>query len=116
MGQSSVWKPSALMSPTTPATSTLRTAFAVTIMRPPTGSALGQYCRASVWLMRTTAFDCLVSASVKNRPANGRVIFGDDYSDSTKTKATDKAKLPPDVKGFTGVKPPPQILPKRPPG
>jgi hypothetical protein len=25
-------------------------------------------------------------------------------------------KLPPDAKGFTGVKPPPQILPKRPPG
>ena len=29
-----------------------------------------------------------------------------------KTKTGDKAKLPPDVKGFTGVKPPPQILPE----
>ena len=53
-------------------------------------------------------------SAVKNRPANGRVIFGDDYSDSTKAKQTEKSKLPPDVKGFTGVKPPLQII-KRPP-
>ena len=60
------------------------------------------------------ATDC--PTAIKNRPNNGRVIFGDDYADSSKAKTADKAKLPADVKGFTGVKPPPQILPKRPPG
>ena len=61
----------------------------------------------------STTTDC--PSAVKNRPANGRVIFGDDYPDTSKTKTTDKVKLPPDVKGFTGVKPPTQLLPKRPP-
>ena len=80
--------------------------------RPPKGM-----CR--VWIdgvpaaQQPAATDC--PTAVKNRPANGRVIFGDDYSDSSKAKATDKNKLPPDAKGFTGVKPPVQLLPKRPP-
>jgi hypothetical protein len=80
--------------------------------RPPKGM-----CR--VWLdgvpaaQQPAATDC--QTAVKNRPNNGRVIFGDDYPDSSKTKPSDKVKLPPDVKGFTGVKPPTQLLPKRPP-
>jgi hypothetical protein len=56
--------------------------------------------------------DC--PSAIKNRPSNGKVLFGDDYADSTKTKQGDKAKLPPGAKGFTGVKPP-AILPGRPP-
>jgi len=81
--------------------------------RPPKGM-----CR--VWIdgvpaaQQPAATDC--PTAIKNRPNNGRVIFGDDYADSSKTKPADRAKLPPDVKGFTGVKPSPQILPKRPPG
>lgn len=80
--------------------------------RPPKGM-----CR--VWIdgvpaaQQPAATDC--ATAVKNRPSNGRVIFGDDYADSSKTKTVDKAKLPPDVKGFTGVKPTTPILPKRPP-
>ena len=80
--------------------------------RPPKGM-----CR--VWIdgvpaaQQPAATDC--QTAVKNRPNNGRVIFGDDYPDSSKTKPADKVKLPPDVKGFTGVKPPTQLLPKRPP-
>ena len=81
--------------------------------RPPKGM-----CR--VWIdgvpaaQQPAATDC--PTAVKNRPNNGRVIFGDDYPDSSKTKPADKVKLPPDVKGFTGVKPSTQLLPKRPPG
>jgi hypothetical protein len=81
--------------------------------RPPKGM-----CR--VWIdgvpaaQQPAATDC--PTAVKNRPSNGRVIFGDDFPDSTKTKNTDKVKLPPDVKGFSGVKPSTPILPKRPPG
>ena len=81
--------------------------------RPPKGM-----CR--IWIdgvpaaQQPAATDC--PSAVKNRPPNGRVIFGDDYPDSSKAKPADKVRLPPDVKGFTGVKPPPQILPKRPPG
>jgi hypothetical protein len=81
--------------------------------RPPKGM-----CR--IWIdnvpaaQQPASTDC--SSAVKNRPANGRVIFGDDYADSVKVKSSEKSKLPPDVKGFTGVKPPPlQLLPKRPP-
>lgn len=80
--------------------------------RPPKGM-----CR--VWIdgvpaaQQPAATDC--PTAVKNRPNNGRVIFGDDYPESSKTKPADRVKLPPDVKGFTGVKPPPQILPRRPP-
>ncbi|HTE45093.1 MAG TPA: hypothetical protein VK636_07610 [Gemmatimonadaceae bacterium] len=80
--------------------------------RPPKGM-----CR--VWIdgvpaaQQPAATDC--PTAVKNRPANGRVIFGDDYADSSKTKGGDKVKLPPNVKGFTGVNPPVQVLPRRPP-
>ncbi|MDB4878405.1 MAG: hypothetical protein JWM41_4851 [Gemmatimonadetes bacterium] len=80
--------------------------------RPPKGM-----CR--IWIdgvpaaQQPAATDC--PTAVKNRPANGRVIFGDDYSDSSKSKTTEKSKLPPDVKGFTGVKPQTPLLPKRPP-
>lgn len=79
--------------------------------RPPRGM-----CR--VWLDHVPAAqqpavtDC--PTAIKNRPSNGRVLFGDDYADSTKSKQGDKAKLPPSAKGFTGVKPP-AILPGRPP-
>ena len=80
--------------------------------RPPAGM-----CR--IWIdgvpaaQQPAATDC--PSAVKNRPANGRVIFGDDYADSSKTKQAGKGKLPPDVKGFQGMKPPLQLLPKRPP-
>ena len=79
--------------------------------RPPKG-----LCR--IWLDHVPAAqqpaitDC--PTAIKNRPSNGRVLFGDDYTDSTKSKQGDKPKLPPGAKGFTGVKPP-TILPGRPP-
>ena len=79
--------------------------------RPPKGM-----CR--IWLdgvpaaQQPAVTDC--STAIKNRPSNGKVLFGDDYADSTKTKQGDKPKLPPGAKGFTGVKPP-AILPGRPP-
>ena len=81
--------------------------------RPPKGM-----CR--IWIdnvpaaQQPAATDC--PTAVKNRPANGQVIFGDDFADSSKTKQSEKPKLPPDVKGFTGVKPPLQLIPRRPPG
>jgi hypothetical protein len=59
------------------------------------------------------ATDC--ATAVKNRPANARVIFGDDFADSSKARPADRSKLPRDVKGFTGVKVPTPLLPKRPP-
>jgi hypothetical protein len=81
--------------------------------RPPKGM-----CR--IWIdgvpaaQQPAATDC--PTAVKNLPSNARVIFGDDFTDSSKTKNDDKSKLPPDAKGFTGVKStPPQLLPKRPP-
>lgn len=81
--------------------------------RPPKGM-----CR--IWVddvpaaQQPAATDC--STAVKNRPSNGRVIFGDDFADSAKAKPADKSRLPRDVKGFTGVTaPPPQLVPKRPP-
>jgi hypothetical protein len=80
--------------------------------RPPKGM-----CR--IWLdnvpaaQQPAATDC--PTAVKNRPTNAHVIFGDDYADSTKTKSTDRPKLPPNIKGFTDVKPPTVTLPKRPP-
>lgn len=79
--------------------------------RPPRGM-----CR--IWIdgvpaaQQPAATDC--STAVKNRPANGRVIFGDDFADSAKVKGAEKPKLPPTAKGFTNMKPPP-VLPKRPP-
>jgi hypothetical protein len=42
-------------------------------------------------------------------------LFGDDYADSSKTKASDKSKLPPNVKGFSGMSPGSSVTPKRPP-
>ena len=78
--------------------------------RPPRGM-----CR--IWIdgvpaaQQPAATDC--PTAVKNRPSNGRVIFGDDFADSTAASRAGKAKLPPTAKGFTDVKPPP-ILPKRP--
>jgi hypothetical protein len=80
--------------------------------RPPKGM-----CR--IWLDNVPAnqqpavTDC--PTAVKNRPSNGRVIFGDDFADSAKAKEGDKGKLPPGAKGFSGVKPSPAELPKRPP-
>jgi hypothetical protein len=77
--------------------------------RPPKGM-----CR--IWIdgvpaaQQPAATDC--PTAVKNRPSNGRVIFGDDYADSSKTKTGDKVSLPPGVKGFTGVKPPPVVIRK----
>jgi hypothetical protein len=70
--------------------------------RPPKGM-----CR--IWIegvpaaQQPAATDC--PSAIKNRPSNGKVIFGDDFADSTK-KAGDKSKLPPNAKGFTGGKPP----------
>ena len=79
--------------------------------RPPRGM-----CR--IWIdavpaaQQPAATDC--QTAVKNRPSNGRVIFGDDFTDTNKSKGVDSDKLPPTAKGFTNVKPPP-VLPKRPP-
>lgn len=76
--------------------------------RPPKGM-----CR--VWIagvpanQQPAATDC--PSAVKNLPPNARILFGDDYTDTSKTKATEKSKLPPNIKGFTEVKQPP----KRPP-
>lgn len=79
--------------------------------RPPRGM-----CR--IWIdgvpaaQQPAATDC--PTAVKNRPSNGRVIFGDDFADSGRTSRADKPKLPPTAKGFTDVKPPPVVVPKRP--
>src|SRR3954471_13197779 len=76
--------------------------------RPPKGM-----CR--IWLdgvpaaQQPAATDC--PTAIRNRPTNGRVIFGDD-ADSTKSKGGDKGKLPPNIKGFTEVKPGKMVLPK----
>lgn len=80
--------------------------------RPPKGM-----CR--IWLdgvpaaQQPAPTDC--PTALKNRPANGRVVFGDESADSSRSRATGKSKLPPTAKGFTGVSPIPQILPKKPP-
>src|SRR5215831_2515510 len=61
--------------------------------RPPKGM-----CR--IWLdnvpaaQQPAATDC--ATAVKNRPANGRVIFGDDYADTNKRDTSKSVKLPPD--------------------
>ncbi len=80
--------------------------------RPPKGM-----CR--IWIdgvpaaQQPAITDC--ATAVKNRPANARVLFGDDYADTSRSDTTKSIKLPPDVKGFTGVKPPVITFPKRPP-
>jgi len=77
--------------------------------RPPKGM-----CR--IWIdnvpaaQQPAATDC--TTAVKNRPANGRVIFGDDFADTNKSNGK-PLKLPPGVKGFTSVKPAPP--PPKPP-
>jgi hypothetical protein len=60
--------------------------------------------------------DC--ATAVRNRPAKGRVIFGDDYVKPTKTKGDEKArdtstKGRPAIKGFapSSSKKPPIRLP-----
>jgi hypothetical protein len=79
--------------------------------RPPKGM-----CR--VWLngvpaaQQPAATDC--ATAVKNLPPNARIIFGDEFADSAKTNTNGKPKLPPNIKGFSGTKPPPTILPKPP--
>jgi len=81
--------------------------------RPPKGM-----CR--IWIdgvpaaQQPAATDC--PTAVKNRPSNGHVIFGDDFGDTTRTRSGEKSKLPPNIKGFTGVKPTKIVLPSRPPG
>jgi hypothetical protein len=75
-------------------------------MRPPAGM-----CR--IWLddvpaaQQPAPTDC--ASAVRNRPAKGRVIFGDDYVD-TKTKRPDSTgratKTAPPVKGFAPGKSP----------
>lgn len=80
--------------------------------RPPKGM-----CR--IWIdgvpanQQPAPTDC--PTALKNRPTNGRVLFGDEFTDSAKTKPNDKDKLPPAAKGFTEVKPLPPIVRKRPP-
>jgi hypothetical protein len=80
--------------------------------RPPKGM-----CR--IWLdgvpaaQQPAPTDC--PTALKNRPSNGRVVFGDELADSSKGRGSDKSKLPPAAKGFTGVSPVPPILPKKPP-
>ena len=59
------------------------------------------------------ATDC--PTAVKNRPSNGRVIFGDDYADSTKAQGDRQGQAAAELKGFTDVKPPTVVIPKRPP-
>ena len=74
--------------------------------RPPAGM-----CR--IWLddvpagQQPAPTDC--ATAVKNRPANGRVIFGDDYVD--RDEKGDKKKTPPFVKSFTNPPKPPARRP-----
>ncbi|HZI41650.1 MAG TPA: hypothetical protein VFD67_08095 [Gemmatimonadaceae bacterium] len=75
--------------------------------RPPAGM-----CR--IWLddvpagQQPAPTDC--ATAVKNKPQNGRVIFGDDYA--KKDEKGDKKKgVPPFVKNFA---PPPAPPPRRP--
>lgn len=75
--------------------------------RPPAGM-----CR--IWLddvpagQQAAPTDC--ATAVKNKPQNGRVIFGDDYAKKDK-KGEEKKNTPPFVKSFTQ---PPAPPPRRP--
>ena len=66
-------------------------------MRPPAGM-----CR--IWLEDVPAAqqpaptDC--ASAVRNRPAKGRVIFGDDYVANKRRDTTGRTKTAPPVKGF----------------
>ena len=72
--------------------------------RPPAGM-----CR--IWLddvpagQQPAPTDC--ATAVKNKPQNGRVIFGDDYVKKD-DKADKKKSPPPFVKSFTAPPPPPR--------
>jgi len=74
--------------------------------RPPAGM-----CR--IWLddvpasQQPAPTDC--ATAVKNKPQNGRVIFGDDYA--KKDKGDKKKGVPPFVKNFAN---PPAAPPRRP--
>jgi hypothetical protein len=70
-------------------------------MRPPAGM-----CR--IWLddvpaaQQPAPTDC--ASAVRNRPAKGRVIFGDDYVKTKRPDTTARTKTAPPVKGFMPVK------------
>jgi|ERR1044071_4689260 len=70
-------------------------------MRPPAGM-----CR--IWLngvppaQQPAPTDC--ATAVKNRPQNGRVIFGDDYV--SRGNSDTAKKMPPAISGFAPSKPP----------
>ena len=72
--------------------------------RPPAGM-----CR--IWLddvpaaQQPAPTDC--ATAVKNKPQNGRVIFGDDYAKKD-DKGDKKKAAPPFVKSFTQPPPPPR--------
>jgi hypothetical protein len=76
--------------------------------RPPKGM-----CR--IWIddvpasQQPAATDC--ATAVRNRPHNGRVIFGDDYS---RAKSDSSHKHKPAAKGFLEIKKPPIVFRKRP--
>src|SRR5688572_15394834 len=65
--------------------------------RPPAGM-----CR--IWLddvpaaQQPAPTDC--ASAVRNRPAKGRVIFGDDYVNVKRPDTTTRTKTPPAAKGF----------------
>lgn len=76
--------------------------------RPPKGM-----CR--IWIdgvpagQQPAPTDC--STAIRNRPSNGRVLFGDDAQDTS--KANDKKRKPAATKVFTV---PQSFVPRRPPG
>jgi hypothetical protein len=73
--------------------------------RPPAGM-----CR--IWLddvpagQQPAPTDC--ATAVKNKPQNGRVIFGDDYVKKNDKDDAKKKSPPPFVKSFTAPPPPPR--------